>query len=317
MEHNKLVSVILTTHNRPPEIVLRAVNSVLNQTYSNIEFIVVDDSSSDYTHRKEVEKEVRKASERIIYITLETNRGACAARNTGLSYAHGYYVAFLDDDDEWFPEKIEEQIKGFKNDNTALVYSTYRIINKITNQEYYRFKKQAQGEITFNKLLRRNVIGTTSNPLIKKECVDEVGGFDEELQSSQDYDLWLRIVERYPVAFIDKPLLNYYIHEGQRISTDVDSKIAGFEYLNLKYHEYLEKDNLVWYMSHRCLLWFYLKKYGRSRAVPLWVQCVKKAPWLIIRNMKDFLMIVLGADNYSLFVRIIKKPCRKVVENDR
>ena len=306
MEHNKLVSVILTTHNRPPVIVLRAVNSVLNQTYKNIEFIVVDDSSSDYSHRKEVEKEVRKASEGIIYIIHETNHGACAARNTGISYAHGYYIAFLDDDDEWFPDKIEVQIKGFNNDNIALVYSDYRKINTITNQEYYSFNTQTQNEITFNKLLKRNVIGTTSNPLIKKECVDEVGGFDEELQSCQDYDLWLRIVERYPVVFINKPLLNYYIHEGERITTNVDSKIAGFEHLNLKYHVYLEKDDLAWYRRHRCLLWFYLKKYGRSRAVSLWVQCLKKKPWFIIHNMKDFLMIVLGAENYALFFEIIK-----------
>jgi len=111
-------------------------------------------------------------------------------------------VAFLDDD-EWFPDKIEEQIKGFKTDNTALLYSAYRIINTIANREYYRIKKQTLGEITINNLFRYNFIGTTSNPLIKKECVDEVGGFDEELQSSQYYDLWLRIVERYLVAFID------------------------------------------------------------------------------------------------------------------
>ena len=133
-----------------------------------------------------------------------------------------------------------------------------------------------------------------------------MGGFDEELQSCQDYDLWLRIVERYPVVFINKPLLNYYIHEGERISSNVDSKIAGLEYLNLKYHEYLEKDNLAWYLRHRHLLWFYLKKYGRSRAVSLWVKCVKKVPWSLILNMKDFFMIALGADHYSLFVRKVK-----------
>ena len=215
-------------------------------------------------------------------------------------------MAFLDDDDEWLPDKIEEQIKGFNNDKTALVYSAYRIINTIANREYNRIKKQTQGEITINKLFRYNFIGTTSNPLIKKECVDDVGGFDEELQSSQDYDLWLRIVERYPAVFIDKPLLNYYIHEGERISTNVDSKIAGLEHLNLKYHEYLEKDNLAWYMCHRRLLWFYLKKYGRSRAISLWIQCVKKVPWFIIQNMKFFLMILLGAEKYSLFVGKIK-----------
>ena len=140
------------------------------------------------------------------------------------------------------------------------VYGAYRIINTLINQEYYRFNAQTQDKITFDKLLRRNFIGTISNPLIKKECVEEVGGFDEELQSNQDYDLWLRIVARYPAAYIDKPLLNYYIHEGERISPNVDSKIAGLEYLNLKYHEYLEKDNLAWYLRHRHLLWFYLKK---------------------------------------------------------
>ena len=176
------------------------------------------------------------------------------------------------------------------------VYGAYRIINTITNQECYRFNEQTQDKITIDKLLRRNFIGTTSNPLIKKECVEEVGGFDEELQSNQDYDLWLRIVARYPAAYIDKPLLNYYIHEGERTSSNVDSKIAGLEYLNLKYHEYLEKDNLAWYLRHRLLI----------RAVSLWVKCVKKVPWSLILNMKDFFMIVLGADHYSLFVRKVK-----------
>ena len=117
-----LVSAIITTHNREPDMVLCAVKSVLSQTYQNIELIVVDDSSPSFAQRAEVERSVRSASDDILYLKHEVCQGACAARNTGLSHARGYYIGFLDDDDEWLSTKIEEQLKGFSDDNIALVY---------------------------------------------------------------------------------------------------------------------------------------------------------------------------------------------------
>ena len=125
----ELVSAIITTHNRSPETVLRAVNSVLSQTYEKIELIVVDDSTSDYSQRQDVENSVREASDRVLYIKHPTSRGANAARNTGLAHAKGYYVAFLDDDDEWSLNKIEEQLKCFTDNSFALVYCGMVIID--------------------------------------------------------------------------------------------------------------------------------------------------------------------------------------------
>ena len=170
----ELVSAIITTHNRSPETVLRAVNSVLSQTYENIELIVVDDSTSDYSQRKDVENAVRDVSERVLYIKHSTSHGANVARNTGLSHAKGYYVAFLDDDDEWSPNKIEEQLKGFTDRSIALVYCGTVIIDDEENKRRLSNSSFKKGNVYY-ELLKKNFIGSTSNPLIKRECIDRVG----------------------------------------------------------------------------------------------------------------------------------------------
>ena len=170
----ELVTAIITTHNRSPETVLRAVNSVLNQTYENMELIVVDDSTPEYSHRQDVENLVRGASDRILYIKHPTSRGANAARNTGLAYAKGYYVAFLDDDDEWSPNKIEEQLKGFTDRGIALVYCGTVIIDDEENKRRLSNSSFKKGNVYY-ELLKKNFIGSTSNPLIKRECIDRVG----------------------------------------------------------------------------------------------------------------------------------------------
>lgn len=140
-----------------------------------------------------------------------------------MALSNGYYVAFLDDDDEWLPEKIEKQIKGFTDDSIAIVYCGQISIDEIIGEKHIRKTKIQRGNV-FSELIMENFIGSTSNPLIRKTCIEEVGRFDEQMQSSQDYDLCLRITQRYSVNYIELPLLNYYIHAGERISADVDRK---------------------------------------------------------------------------------------------
>ena len=298
------VSAIITTHNRDPQIVLRAINSVLNQTYDQIELIIVDDSDNDYPKRKEVENAVRKASNEILLIKHDTCRGPCAARNTGLLYAIGCYVAFLDDDDEWVPTKIEEQIKGFSDSSIGLVYSGITHINELKNERYAVKMPYKRGYV-FDELLRGNFIGSTSSPLIKKQCLVEVGDFDISLQSAQDYDMWLRIAKRYPINCIEKQLLNYYVHTGERISGNLDKQIAGKERINAKYIDDISKDNKTWYLRHRKLVAMYAKKKCRKKAFMLWYRCFMKYPWNVVDHTKSLLLIIFGFD--SVPYRIYQK----------
>lgn len=298
MNHaDDLVSAIITTYNREPDIVLRAINSVLKQTYGNIELIVVDDSSPSYSQRREVENAVMSMSDGIIYISNEFSQGPCAARNIGLSYAKGYYIGFLDDDDEWLPTKIEEQIKGFCDDNVAMVYSRILVNDEVNKREYIDDYQFERGYI-FEKLLRLNFIGSTSSPLIKKSCIEAVGGFDITMDSCQDYDLWLRVAVRYPIQYIDAPLLKYYIHSGDRITSDEIKRISGYERINNKYADYIDENNDIWYARHIILLPEYLKKYGRKKAFVLWIYCVRRCPFMLCKNAGKLLMIVFGLDLY-------------------
>lgn len=292
------MSAIITTHNRAPHIVQRAVTSAFHQTYQNIEIIVVDDSTPSFAQRPEVEQIVRDISEDIIYIKQEFSQGACAARNTGLQYSHGFYIAFLDDDDEWYPEKIEEQIQGFADEKTAIVYSGIIIVDEVMKRQYAHQYKRESGQI-FESLLKKNIIGTTSNPLIKKHCLEEIGGFDELMESCQDLDLWLRLTIKYPVYYYDCPLTKYHIHVGERISTNIEKKISGMERINLKYHDFFKNDNETWYLRHIILLPYYLKKYGRKRAIKTWIRCVERQPAKLIDNLKYLLMCIIGIDLYT------------------
>lgn len=294
--NSELVSSIITTHNRDPQTVLRAINSVLSQTYNRIELIVVDDSDFDFPARRGVEDTVREVSEDIVYIKHDVCKGPCAARNTGLSYAKGYYVAFLDDDDEWVLNKIEEQLNGFSDDKTALVYSGITMIDEVRNKKYAGRVLYKSGRV-YGDLLEYNFIGSTSNPLIKKECIDEVGQFDTELQSSQDYDLWLRIAKRHSVNYIEKPLLNYHIHHNARISTNLDKRIAGIERINEKYQDDINKENKTWYLRHRDLVALYANKRWKKKALLLWGKCIAKYPWDIVHYLKLLLLIIFGFDS--------------------
>jgi glycosyltransferase involved in cell wall biosynthesis len=201
------VSVITAAYNHV-QFVRQSVESVLNQTYRDFEHIVVDDGSSDGT------AEVLKTfGDRIKYIRQE-NRGVPAAINAGIRESSGEYIAILDSDDAWLPQKLERQMPVFEEfPTTSVVYSQAYTIGADGEM---KDGDNLQGgplnpETAFDDLLRHDPIPVLT-AVIKKSCIDEVGGFSETLRAISDWDLWIRISTRWPIVFIPDPLALYRIH---------------------------------------------------------------------------------------------------------
>ena len=211
------VSVVITTYKREARMVERAAKSVLNQTYKNIELIIVDDSPRDYELRNEVKEMAEALGERVRYIQHEENKGACAARNTGIKASNGEFIGFLDDDDEWLAEKIKKQLEKFEDKDTALVYCGNYVIDIQNNTQRIFNTKYFKGMV-FDDLIYENFVGSTSYPLIRKDVLEKLGGFDEKMGAAQDHEMWLRISKKYKIDYVKEPLVNYYIHAGEQIT---------------------------------------------------------------------------------------------------
>src|SRR4030042_1588084 len=200
------VSVIIPTYNRA-HLLNRAIKSILVQTFGDFEIIIVDDASTDNTER--IVKSID--DKRILYIRHENNKGGSAARNTGIRQARGKYIAFLDSDDEWLPEKLEKQLKVFERstNSVGLVYTG------IIKESKQRRSVHQSRENTAQAILAENYVGTTSTPLIKKECFLKTGLFDETLPSAQDWDMWIRIGQYYEFDFVTEQLVKYYLQDDR------------------------------------------------------------------------------------------------------
>ena len=201
------VSVITAAYNHV-QFVRQSVESVLNQTYRDFEHIVVDDGSSDGT------SDVLKSfGDRINYIRQE-NKGVASARNHGIRKSSGDYIAILDSDDAWMPHKLERQMPIFEErPETAVVYSQACIIDaagKMRNSDDL-LGEPLNPETAFADLLRHDPIPVLT-AVVKRKCIDELGGFTESLTAISDWDLWVRISARWPIAFIREPLALYRIH---------------------------------------------------------------------------------------------------------
>ena len=217
------VSVVIPTYNRA-RFIEKAINSVFQQTYSDIEVIIVDDCSSDNT-----EQVIGALTDpRVRYIRHHVNKGAPAARNSGIRAAEGDYIAFLDSDDEWLPEKLEKQLAVMKESpfEPELVSTGLNILNARGNIRQVLIPDPSWRGHVYHKFLDKN-LGCTSATLVKKTCFDSIGLFDESLPAYQDNDLWLRIAKRYPVDFVAEPLTYFYEHDGERITKNLDARIQG------------------------------------------------------------------------------------------
>lgn len=227
-----MISVVIPTHNRK-DLLIRAIKSVQNQIFRDLEIIVVSDGSTDGTD-KIVEK-IKEYDSRIYFVNLPVTRGANVARNAGIQFAHGEWVAFLDDDDEWLSEKIEKQMQ-LVNTNSAigLCYTGVRCIYVNYGIDYLSVPNY-QGNLRKNILLG-NCIGTTSTVMVKKDLFKKSGLFDETLCALQDYDLWIRICQLTDIGVVTAPLINYYNYNSSgQISSNTEKYENAIEVINEKY----------------------------------------------------------------------------------
>ena len=213
MTYSPKVSVIIPTYKRP-ETLSRAIDSVLNQTYSNIEIIVVDDNDPVSIERTLTERVLsyyeKKAS--VIYIKHEKNRNGSAARNTGLKNSSGAYITFLDDDDEFLPSKIESQVNCLeaRDFSWGACYTKYvsksgdKVVNILTDKK--------EGNLLLDALMRNLFLAAGSNLFIRREVVDDIGGFNENFSRNQDLEFLVRVLEKYKLAYVDVLGVIIYIH---------------------------------------------------------------------------------------------------------
>jgi len=232
-----LVSVVLPVYNRV-DVILRAVNSVLNQSLKDIELIIVDDNSADGT--KAVIDNIKDV--RVKKIFLPKNKGACYARNIGWRIAESEYIAFMDSDDFWEQSYLESQ------------YNVYPTLGcdyglRFTGYKYYKgdlieYSRDIDGSMTGKYILRNLFRGnfiSTQTMITRREVLKDVGGFDEQLEAFQDWDLAIRIAMKYKIAFGVERAVRVY-ESADSISNNSRKRISAISKIYEKYYGFLSSD---------------------------------------------------------------------------
>lgn len=239
MEQEPLISVIIPTYNREKTID-RAVDSVLKQTYSNLEVIVVDDGSSDRT--EEIVKGI--SDPRVRFYKLPQNGGAGHARNEGVKLAEGELIAFHDSDDVWRPEKLQRQMAYWQeHPKFSMVYCGYlcHLENGKTKQVPGEEMEELEGDI-FVPLLRRNTIGAPTI-LIKKNSFCKCGGFDIMMKSLEDWEFALRFAKQNKIGYVGELLVDVYLSESG-VSSGAGAYFEGRCSMLVKYQEELVREEI-------------------------------------------------------------------------
>lgn len=200
--NNPLVSVITPTYKRPEKLP-RAIASVLNQTYANVEIIIVDDNNPETDARKRTEEIMAPYADnpKVKYIQHECNKNGSAARNTGAKASSAKYLAFLDDDDEFFPEKIEAQVKRLEELPAEYAVCYTSVVYEKENGGIIESSENREGDLFFDALTRELSFQAGSNLFIRKDVFDSIGGFDKTFKRSQDKEVVTRLLQHHKIAY--------------------------------------------------------------------------------------------------------------------
>lgn len=312
-----LVSVIIPTFQRP-NYLERALTSVLKQTYPNLEIIIVDDNNEGDTYRKKTEELLKKYSgyKNIKYLKHKNNLGVAEARNTGIKAATGKYICFLDDDDEYLPEKIYKQYLKFKN-------SKYNKLGFV-----YCWAKEVYSDGGLQRLIRLNIKGRAlaehiihglCGPqfiFLSAEIFSEVGFFNK-LIVGEDFDLILRILEKgYNVDLVSEILLVLHFHNKERLTNSL-KQINTINYFFKKkkaYFHLLKKKEILrlkhyYYIS---LAWVYLQNKMYLKAFYYFLLAISRS-FFNIKNINFLLTVFLGQKIKSKLINFFYKVESKIL----
>lgn len=256
-----LVSVIIPSYKNVDSLD-RAVKSVLNQTYKNIEIIVVDDNKPDSTYRKQTERLMQKyiKYDNVKYVKNEKNLERSYSRNRGVFYSEGEYIAFLDNDDEYLPGKIGNQVQRLKEMGTGYVvcYSSY--VRKIKEKNVCFCGEFREGNLRTEILARDFPIHPGSNLLLRKEIFEKCGGFCEFMSQNEDIDLLIRLLDYGSIACDKKMGLIVHLHEKEK-GFDFESITRAYYIREKKYIDSLDREqsNLVRQVLGLQLIKYYIR----------------------------------------------------------
>lgn len=245
----KLVSIITPAYNCS-NFIPKTVESVLNQTYQNWEMIIIDDGSTDNTIK--LIKEYQAFEKRIHFFALNENRGAAVARNNGIKFAKGTYIAFLDSDDLWHPQKLEKQLNLMEINNSVFSHTSYSLFDE--NGKALHIKSKCNKWVSFNDLVKYNWIGT-STVIYNASVLGK--HYMPDLRNRQDWALWIKLIKISKRAlFIDEPLTKYTVRLNSISSNK--AKLIKFHWVVyrkvLKFNIFLS----VFYLIHN--LYYHLMK---------------------------------------------------------
>lgn len=294
MKNDRLVTVIIPTYGRA-DLLGACIQSVLNQTYSNIEIIVVDDNGEGTVNQKTTETVVLRTSN-VKYIVHKRNYNGSVARNTGIMHSKGFYVCFLDDDDLFYPDKIAIQIKAIQGYDFCLC----GFVKKSKKNEVY-FGYSLRENILNEVLLSRKEFCSGSSILVRKDCVLDIGGFDEKLTRFQDINFLVKLSAKFKGIVIENILLQITIHQR-----------------SYKPENFMDIENNVinYIRSISSIINLQINSDRKKIMNENYYILIKKA--LLYRKINKFIYYsTLYGNKYKLFVRLCKDVYRKGKHTNR
>ena len=267
------VDVVIPAYNADA-FISRTLESIAKQTYPINRIIVVNDGSTDETQARVLEFTRTHPNMNTVLLN-QTNAGLSAARNTGIKHSAADYIALLDADDLWAPEKLFKQIQVLTHSiwpKLGVVYCAYQIINKqglvVASNSRDVIRPSLRGNI-YKKLLLGNFIsGSGSSVLIKRSVFSDVGLFDQDLRACEDWDMWMRIAKQYQFDFINEPLVSIRIHQNNMQKDGMRMLSAELMVLNKFFDQGDKNTFLLWKIRT-----FLLNKGLSASSIPRFENC--------------------------------------------